>query len=131
MPLLIVTSTSFAFTFSQKGIRLHCKFQYKHTFKLKTLFLYLLLFLFVLQNLIITLTNSFSPMWGYKTVIIHQTVMVPAQQKMQILYHQISKTNQYTKEGFFKKKHSCGLFFQNCAIHQYYVSFPLNEMIQA
>ena len=45
------------------------------------------------------------------------------------------KNKMITREGFFKKKHSCGFIFQNCAIHpysySYYISFPLNEIIQA
>ena len=40
-----------------------------------------------------------------------------------------------TREGFLRKNIVAVSFFQNCAIHQYslymYISFPLNEIIQA
>ena len=38
-----------------------------------------------------------------------------------------------TREGFLRKNIVAVSFFQNCAIHPYssYISFPLNEIIQA
>ena len=40
-----------------------------------------------------------------------------------------------TREGFLRKNIVAVSFFQNCAIHpysySYYISFPLNEIIQA
>ena len=45
------------------------------------------------------------------------------------------KVKDKTREGFLRKNIVAVSFFQNCAIHQYslymYISFPLNEIIQA
>ena len=43
------------------------------------------------------------------------------------------KNTNITREGFLRKNIVAVSFFQNCAIHPYssYISFPLNEIIQA